>query len=311
MVVRNEADLLATNVRYHSSIGVDSFLIVDDGSTDGTTDVLRRLSRRFHSLRWTRHEGRWDQSGIVTGLAREAHRAGFKWVVPTDADEFWFPLRGSLGEFLATCDNFAVKARVVNFVQDRNVINDNARAILSMTYRVSEPRGAGGDAFELVDTGLVAYVEMSHPPKCLTRTGTTVEISKGNHDVYGIPEPVVATDGLVCLHAPLRSRFRLEAKAEAASRLAPAEERPPGESWHIRRWSGLRSEGLLDEEWSRNSYGRRGLDFGHRHHVLVRDHRLRDALRPFVDEATVTAEPRWKMGLRLNCRGRLSSRVAR
>jgi GT2 family glycosyltransferase len=50
MVVRNEADLLPVNVRYHAAQGVTEFRIVDNGSSDATTTRLRELSRSFRIL---------------------------------------------------------------------------------------------------------------------------------------------------------------------------------------------------------------------------------------------------------------------
>jgi glycosyltransferase involved in cell wall biosynthesis len=56
-------------------------LVVDDGSTDGTEDVLERLDVRW--LRW--HERRGIGAGIRAGL-RYAIRAGFTAIVRLDAD---------------------------------------------------------------------------------------------------------------------------------------------------------------------------------------------------------------------------------
>ena len=42
---RNEADIIATMVRHHLSQGVDGLLLLDNGSTDGTQDVLADLAR--------------------------------------------------------------------------------------------------------------------------------------------------------------------------------------------------------------------------------------------------------------------------
>ncbi len=43
LLVRDEVDLVAANVRYHLALGVDHVVVTDHRSTDGTTDVLRQL----------------------------------------------------------------------------------------------------------------------------------------------------------------------------------------------------------------------------------------------------------------------------
>src|SRR5512143_161327 len=89
MIVRNEVDILRINVLHHFSLGVDRFLIVDNGSTDGTDGVLRELSANGR-LEWRRDGGPYRQSEITTELAQEAFRQGADWVIPVDADEFWY-----------------------------------------------------------------------------------------------------------------------------------------------------------------------------------------------------------------------------
>src|ERR1700688_606305 len=88
MVVRNEADLLRVNLRYHAAQGISEFRILDNGSSDRTTQLLREMAQEL-SVLWTRDEGPFHQSDMMTGLAREAFLAGADWIVPVDADEFW------------------------------------------------------------------------------------------------------------------------------------------------------------------------------------------------------------------------------
>ena len=94
LIVRNEADIIEDNLRYHRAQGVDFFIVLDNGSTDGTVEILER----------------YEQAGILTLLhlpgtmltiqrkgnteiARLAHEMGADWVFHNDADEFWWPVR--------------------------------------------------------------------------------------------------------------------------------------------------------------------------------------------------------------------------
>jgi hypothetical protein len=99
LIVLNEADIIEDNLRYHRAQGVDFFIALDNGSTDGTVEILKR----------------YEQSGILklvempgtmltiqrkgnTQIARLAHEMGADWVFHNDADEFWWPVTGNLKE---------------------------------------------------------------------------------------------------------------------------------------------------------------------------------------------------------------------
>jgi cellulose synthase/poly-beta-1,6-N-acetylglucosamine synthase-like glycosyltransferase len=98
-MLRNEADVVQLCLLHHLAIGCDNVLVVDNGSTDGTVAILRRLAHRYPIL-WTRDDGPYRQSEIITGLARDAACDGADWIVPFDADEFWWMRSGSLRKSL-------------------------------------------------------------------------------------------------------------------------------------------------------------------------------------------------------------------
>src|SRR5687767_14480675 len=87
--VRNEADILRINVQHHLALGIDEFLFVDNGSTDGTADVLSDLVAAGFPLRWRREDGVFVQTDVLTRLVQEAGEIGAEWVLPIDADEIW------------------------------------------------------------------------------------------------------------------------------------------------------------------------------------------------------------------------------
>jgi hypothetical protein len=105
MKVRDEADVLEHNLRHHRAHGVDEFIVTDNGSTDGTLDILSRwegagLLRLIEEPAADdfRDRAHW----WVTRMARLAatdHAAD--WVVHADADEFWWPASGTLKQTLA------------------------------------------------------------------------------------------------------------------------------------------------------------------------------------------------------------------
>jgi hypothetical protein len=102
LLVRNEADIIEANLRYHRAQGVDLFVVADNGSTDGTLEILERYERaglvKLQRFPGTVNEA-WSEGR--TQLGRRTHELGADWVIHNDGDEFWWPLTGNLKETLA------------------------------------------------------------------------------------------------------------------------------------------------------------------------------------------------------------------
>ncbi len=280
-MVRNAADIVRVNVLYHLSLGLDRLVLVDNMSTDGTDRVVEELSRRDSRVRWSREDGPHPQARVFTRLAREAHHEGADWVLPIDVDEFWHVRRGSLKGVLAKSESVAIRVQVVNFVQRRSQLESAPNALLHMTWRVPSPVGSPEESADLVSSGQIAHVQARYPAKWIVRPTATVEIAHGNHHLAGIVGGLEDSDEIVCLHAPLRSRAALYAKAVHGQRVEEAGGKP-GESWHVRRFRRLADEDRMEREWAANSYEDGSLDvFGVRH-PLVYDPTLRNAVKPYL-----------------------------
>jgi Predicted glycosyltransferases len=282
MLVRNEADILRVNLQYHLSSGIDRFLVVDNGSSDGTDRVLEELARD-RRVRWTRDSGPYRQAEITTELAREAFRGGADWVIPIDADEFWHARDGDLRGVLERTPAGALRVQVINFVQRRDQLRATPDALIHMTRRTPLPIGRLEQVRELVESEEFAYVEMTYQPKWISRTGREIEIAMGDHAVNGIPGVQTDSDEILCLHAPLRARSALEAKAKEGGRFLQLG-LGPEQWWQARRWNRLANNGALETEWRANSYVDDHLDVSGRPHRLVFDPALRDLVLPWIEE---------------------------
>ena len=300
LVARNEADIIRTNVLYHLSLGLDRLLVVDNGSSDGTDRVLRELGKDPR-VRWTRDEGLFYHGQIATELAREAYREGADWVVPIDADEFWHAPGGNFRGVLEESEAGALRARLLNFFQRREQKESAPDALLYMTRRIREPvvteRGNRKLARELVESHKISKLEIELK-KWVSRPTADIEIVFGNHKVEGVAGLKRESHEIVCLHAPIRSRARLDGKAEVGERSEETGS-DPNQGWHVKRWRRLRDEGRLEQEWAASSYSGEFLDVYGVRRKTVFDPTLRDAVAPFLEnsrheEEVLEKQPLWR-----------------
>lgn len=100
-MVRDEVDIIDATLDHLLTQGVDHLLVADNGSVDGT--VQRLLERaacdpRMH-VAYDR-EPAYYQGEKMSRLVRAASRAGADWVIPFDADEFWFARDETAADYL-------------------------------------------------------------------------------------------------------------------------------------------------------------------------------------------------------------------
>jgi hypothetical protein len=89
LLVRDEADIVAANIEHHLDFGVDFIIATDNGSIDGTVDILAQYQALGVLELHNERANDFRQEVWVTRMARRAASAhGASWVVNSDADEF-------------------------------------------------------------------------------------------------------------------------------------------------------------------------------------------------------------------------------
>lgn len=192
LLARNEEDILDAHLAFHLNAGVDFVVAIDNGSTDGTTEILERYARDGY-VDLSRDEGDLEQAEWVTRMARRAATDfGAHWVINSDADEFWWPRGGSLKDVLSAVPvrfgsvrgmwrHFAPRPQADDFFAER------------MTARVCNPGAEDNSPY-------------SPRYKTVHRADPEVTVLTGNHRVLGRGlDAIPGWYPIDVLHFPIRS----------------------------------------------------------------------------------------------------------
>jgi hypothetical protein len=220
LLVRDEADIVAANIRHHLALGVSHVVATDNGSTDGTVEILEEFARA--GVLTLRHDAddRFDQARITTAMAQLAREAfGAEWVLSNDADEFW------VGPLLPLLEE--TEANLI-FCKRANRI---APADAHWSFEAARHLAIRPD--EAARAELLRPV----PPKVLVRASDLIALTQGCHNAeMRDPRPALAR-GMLIRHFPVRGRahFRRKAMAGGAAYARNAD-LDPRLGAHWRRW---------------------------------------------------------------------------
>lgn len=195
-LVRNEEDIIRQNILFHHAQGVDSFIVMDNLSTDGTADAIRDLSRYIHIEYIYQAQDDYSQSEWVTEMARRACTDhGADWVINNDADEFWRAKSGTIKEFIASV---ADDVGILRLRRHNAVLYSSGGDPLLAT---SHPQHS--EYFEGLS---INNAGLPLPRKCIHRASPSALVAQGNHGVEGVPGRIVDVDSTAyILHYPFRS----------------------------------------------------------------------------------------------------------
>jgi len=247
-MVRNEIDVIEGVVR-HTSGEVDELIIADNGSTDGTREVLDELSRDLPLTVVDDPDVAYYQSEKMTALAERAAGCGATWIVPFDADEIWYSRLGRIRDVLASfnADTRLLHADLYNHLASS--IDEAGCPFESMIWRQRDP-------------GIL--------PKIVFRWEPGAVIEQGNHGVRLAGNVFPIRDVVELRHFPARSAKQFVDKArQGAAAYAATVGLPEDMGAHWRSYGRiLENEGDegLAEVWRKHWWYRSPIDSG-----LIRD----------------------------------------
>lgn len=285
LLVRDEVDVVAATVEHHLAQGVDLMIATDNGSVDGTREVLEAYASAGVLEVIDEPEHTYKQAEWVTRMARRAAEVGADWVINLDADEFWVPAdrRRSLREVLADVpgEYSTVLARRTDLVGVRGTWGPWPRRLRWRNLATLSERG----------TPLA--------PKVCHRAALDVGVAQGNHAVTGLGGQRLPDEPIDVLHVPLRSWPQFERKiANGGSSYAANTELAPEIGWHWRADYERLLAGELERVFHAREPSPADLVTGVRTGTLVRDSWLlrrlqrlhRTAVRPDLLWAVLIGE---------------------
>lgn len=286
LLVRDEVDVVAATIEHHLAQGVDLVIVTDNGSVDGTRDVLEAYAQAGLAEVIDEPDHTYKQAEWVTRMARRAAEVGADWVLNLDADEFWVPvdrsrtLREVLGD--VPSEYSTVLARRTDLVGVRGTWGPWPRRLRWRNLATLSERG----------TPLA--------PKVCHRGAADVDVAQGNHAVEGLTGERLPDEPIDVLHVPLRSWPQFERKiANGGSSYAANAELAPEIGWHWRADYERLLAGELERVFHAREPSPADLVTGVRTGTLVRDSWLlrrlqrlhRTAVRPDLLWAVLIGEP--------------------
>jgi hypothetical protein len=281
LMVRDEADIIAAFVEHHVDQGADLIIATDNGSVDGTTQILQRYADL--GVVELHHDPvfRKQQHAVVTGMARRASTEhGADWVINADADEFWVPvdkrltLRSALEATPTSLGTFTVP--VTNLVGPPALRGSGVDRLLWRDVRTQD---------QLHAVGIYAQPTAD----AIHRGDAEVVVAQGNHFVSltgtGRPDPAFE---LEVLHLPWRSWQQYERRVVNTGRSYEANpDLRPSKNHHGMADYRRHLAGRLRYAFLVRLPLERDLASGALGGVFVRDTWLRDHLHGLVDRALI------------------------
>lgn len=92
-MVKDEADVIEPVLRHVAAQGVEGIIVADNGSTDGTREIIRDVQASIGVPLHIQHDaevGYYQSRKMSVLAARAAEWGGAEWIWPFDADELWY-----------------------------------------------------------------------------------------------------------------------------------------------------------------------------------------------------------------------------
>lgn len=247
LLVKNEEEIIETNIRYHIAMGVDGVIVTDNGSTDKTVEILEKLKEEglvleiIHEPKQTYEQEIWVARMIK--LAKEKY--GATWVINADADEFYYSKSLNLKESIKKSGDINSMMIYLYFL-----FPDDRPNFLSCPYFYKKIfQDFETTMLQLSPIGVLHNENMKTCTKVIHKTEGFISIIKGNHNVTMKNQKMIVPSDITCYHYHVKNYKEYEEKTKRW--IETLKYLPKMYCGHLRRNLELFNNGKLKEEYEK------------------------------------------------------------
>ncbi len=241
LLVRDEEDILESNICFHLNSGVDFIVAIDNWSIDKTPNILEKYQRKGLLSYEIVKEHTYEQSKWVSSMAVKARSMGATHIFHCDADEFWYPKSGNLKDYLPTKNE-------IFYVSLLNYLPPKIHLFSSIAPRLVVVKPGNYPSKNPESSKLLLY---KYPRKVLTPSRFD-QVAMGNHDVVtdGKVAKIELDDKIIIHHFSIRGFNHFKRKVvNGGSAYAKNPDQNPSLGWHWKKWHKLYLDNKLELEY--------------------------------------------------------------
>jgi len=249
LLTRDEEDIIEKNISFHLKHGVDFIVATDNGSIDGTRDILEKYENKgvLHLIDEKKQDlSQAEWVNRMGKLAFEKYNADI--IFHCDADEFWFPKSGNLRNEIL--ENHHATVLLVNFVNVFLEENQGLETFPSDSkWAVVNPFITQNLEKDSITKNLYLF---RYPQKVIYKTEKGyLDVTHGNHAIVASEGLVMKeSNDIIIYHYPIRSKNHFYRKVKNGGSACESNKRlDKSIGFHWRRWFESYKNNRLEDEY--------------------------------------------------------------